>query len=250
MRLLVASAAIALFAACSPARAASFDCAAAKAPVEKLICGDPELNDLDGRLGQAFQAARGPLDPKARDWLSKAQRGWLAARLGWCGVPASGSDAKTSDAAKSCLAQLYRDRLSAFQSGVFAGPPNVERMVNACNEASKAKRASNQSSQVASAQAEVQECLEKAIQDQLAVFVPTVDARSAKTRDTRRQTRRDLEQLKAGYQGLMWSLHTDHLGCKEGNCPPEARVVPGDLYAELLTQLLQRVVDKRNETGL
>ena len=250
MRLLFVLAAVAALAAQTPARAASFDCAAAKTPVEKLICSDPELSDLDGRLGQAFQAARGPLDPKAREWLQKAQRGWLNARLGWCGIPGAGGEGKSSDAAKACLTQLYRDRLAAFQSGVFAGPPNVERIAGSCNEAVKAKRASNQSSQVASAQAEQQECLEKAIQDQLSAFVPNTDAKSGRERDTRRQVKRSLEQLKAGYQGLMWTLHTDHLGCKDGACGPEARVVPGDLYAELLTQLLQRVVDKRNEAGL
>lgn len=250
MRLFFIVAAFALFTVGTPARAASFDCAAAKAPVEKLICGDPELNDLDGRLGQAFQAARGPLDPKAREWLSKAQRAWLTSRLGWCGIPAAGAEGKMPESAKPCLAQLYRDRVAAYQAGALAGPPNVERIAGACHEASKAKRGSNQSSQIASAQAEVQECLEKAIQDQLTVFVPSTDARSARERQARRQVKRSLEQLKVGYQGLMWTLHTDHLGCKEGNCPPETRVVPGDLYAELLTQLLQRVVDKRNEAGL
>lgn len=250
MRLFFILVAVALFGAQAPARAASFDCAAAKSPVEKLICGDPELSELDGRLGQAFQAARGPLDPKARDWLQKAQRAWLNARLGWCGVPAAGTEGKTSDAAKPCLIQLYRDRLSAYQAGVLAGPPSAERITNVCSEATKAKRAGNQSSQVASGQAELQECLEKAIQDQLSVFVPNVDARSRRDRDARRQIRRSLEQLKAGYQGLMWTLHTDNLSCKEGNCGPEVRAVPNDLYAELLTNLLQRVVDKRNETGL
>jgi uncharacterized protein YecT (DUF1311 family) len=241
---------VVLFGTHAPVHAASFDCAAAKSSVEKLICSDPALSDLDGRLGQAFQAARGPLDPKGREWLTKVQRSWLNARLGWCGIPAAGAEGKTSDAAKGCLAQLYRDRLAAYQSGAFGGPPNVERIVNGCNEPTKPKRASNQSSQVASAQAEQQECLEKAIQDQLSVLVPSTDAKSARERDTRRQIKRSLEQLKAGYQGLMWTLHTDNLGCKEGSCGPETRLIPGDLYADFLVQFLQRVVDKRNEAGL
>src|SRR5918995_1409905 len=83
---------VVLFGTQIPVHAASFDCAAAKSSVEKLICSDPALSDLDGRLGQAFQAARGPLDPKGREWLSKVQRSWLSARLGWCGIPAAGAE--------------------------------------------------------------------------------------------------------------------------------------------------------------
>ena len=38
------------------AHAASFDCAKATRPVEKLICRDKNLNALDERLGQVYRA--------------------------------------------------------------------------------------------------------------------------------------------------------------------------------------------------
>ena len=74
-----------LLAAClfligAEARAASFDCAKAAAPVEKTICGDPALSQADERLAGAFAAALAvTLDPRS---LRTEQRQWLAERCG------------------------------------------------------------------------------------------------------------------------------------------------------------------------
>lgn len=41
------------------ARAASFDCAKAKGPMEKMICSDAARSHLDGRLAAAYRRALG-----------------------------------------------------------------------------------------------------------------------------------------------------------------------------------------------
>ena len=40
--------------ACFTASAASFDCAKATLPQEKLVCGDKELSRLDDQMGVAY----------------------------------------------------------------------------------------------------------------------------------------------------------------------------------------------------
>jgi uncharacterized protein len=58
--------------------AASFDCAKAATPVEKMICADAELSSADERLADAYKTAlQASLYPAA---LRQAQQQWLAAR--------------------------------------------------------------------------------------------------------------------------------------------------------------------------
>jgi uncharacterized protein len=90
------------------ARAASFDCAKAKAPVEKMICSDAALSDLDGRLASAYRRALGlasnpePLKAEQRSWLTTERK-------------------KCADVA--CLRQTYQQRLTAIEA---AAPPGKE----------------------------------------------------------------------------------------------------------------------------
>lgn len=84
--------------------AAGFDCAKATAPMEKRICADPEVSDLDGRLAEAFrQALAASVDKPA---LRAAQRAWI----------------KTRDACPdaACLRLAYADRLAQLQSATAA----------------------------------------------------------------------------------------------------------------------------------
>ncbi|MHB2139600.1 lysozyme inhibitor LprI family protein [Pseudomonas monsensis] len=66
------------FAVAPGVHASSFDCASAGTPTEKTICADPDLSNLDQRLGSAWQSAVAKVaDPKA---LKADQRGWLKQR--------------------------------------------------------------------------------------------------------------------------------------------------------------------------
>jgi uncharacterized protein len=81
------------------ARAASFDCAKAATPTEKLICGDPRLSQLDAQLALAYRRAlAGAAEP---DKVRAEQRTWLRTECKAC-----------ADAA--CLQTVYEQRLAAL----------------------------------------------------------------------------------------------------------------------------------------
>ncbi|MDP3702637.1 MAG: hypothetical protein Q8R72_17190 [Hylemonella sp.] len=61
-----------------PAQAASFDCARASTKVEKLICSDAELSQLDDAMGPGFAAARERASDAAA--LRRDQKQWLTER--------------------------------------------------------------------------------------------------------------------------------------------------------------------------
>lgn len=92
----------------SLARAASFDCAKAKTPVEKMICSDATLSELDGRLASAYRRALGlASNPEP---LKAEQRAWLTTERKRC-------------ADVACLRQAYQQRRTALEA---AAPPGKE----------------------------------------------------------------------------------------------------------------------------
>jgi uncharacterized protein len=80
--------------------AASFDCGKASTPVEKAICSDEQLSNLDSELGRAYKAAfqnsATPAD------LKTEQKNWVAQRN------------RCADTA--CLTSAYRARLAALNA--------------------------------------------------------------------------------------------------------------------------------------
>jgi uncharacterized protein YecT (DUF1311 family) len=110
-----------------PARAeeASFDCLKATAPIEQLICSDPQLLTLDAALGDAFAAHRQRLPEKDRAGALAEQRAWLAERLKQCGVPAKGEEVPPELRWRTapCLDEMYRTRLAALGAPAEAPPP-------------------------------------------------------------------------------------------------------------------------------
>jgi uncharacterized protein len=87
-----------LLIAASSSAAQSFDCAKAQTPVEKMICGDAGLRELDEYMGRYFGAARATA-AGAEACLQSNQREWLK---------------DTRDACKdaACLRQAYLARLA------------------------------------------------------------------------------------------------------------------------------------------
>ena len=98
------------------AHAASFDCAKATRPVEKLICGDPKLNSADERLGQTYRVELMKLPPAAIGLLRVDQVQWLAWLQEICHAPlpdatAPGAPPTTSSAdVIKCMLPLYDKR--------------------------------------------------------------------------------------------------------------------------------------------
>jgi uncharacterized protein len=89
------------------APAASFDCRKASAAVEKMICADGQLSDLDGRLALSYRRAlAGAKDPGL---LKAEQKTWLTTERSKC-------------ADVACLKEAYQRRLSALDAGPAKDP--------------------------------------------------------------------------------------------------------------------------------
>ena len=109
MRFLVLAAVLSL-AFSAPAGAASFDCAKVATSVEKAVCADPGLSDLDEYLGHYYGAALEALGDGA-SCLKADQRNWVKTVRNPCG-------SKTA-----CLTAAYLVRLATLdglQPGVTA----------------------------------------------------------------------------------------------------------------------------------
>lgn len=81
-----------------PAAAASFDCRKARAPDERAICANRDLNDQDVRLDQLYGITRHLVPMGGRDAIIGDQRAWLQAR-------------KSCGGNQACLARSYEGRL-------------------------------------------------------------------------------------------------------------------------------------------
>ena len=86
----------------TPAMAASFDCQKASTPVERAICANPELSELDSTLGAHYSRAIAKLAPDQRDALRTGQRTWLKARNACVAEP---------DKLAACLQPLLSQRV-------------------------------------------------------------------------------------------------------------------------------------------
>ncbi|MDR3440800.1 lysozyme inhibitor LprI family protein, partial [Telmatospirillum sp.] len=98
-----------------PATAApSFDCATAGRPIEKIICGDPHLADLDAALAAAYAAKRATLGEDDAKSLVKDQRTWVKGLPPACGVPVRGDGltGRQEQIAATCLEGAYERRLA------------------------------------------------------------------------------------------------------------------------------------------
>lgn len=91
----------ALVAFASTAQAVSYDCQKAKSFVEKEICKDPALSDLDDELGSLYQSAIDSSAAPAANALKKQQLQWLKQR-----------DACQTNA---CVKKAYQKRIKALE---------------------------------------------------------------------------------------------------------------------------------------
>jgi len=87
----------------TPAAAASFDCAKAKAPDEKAICANRALNDADVKMTTLYDVDGHLMAMGARGDMQDSQRTWLRRRQ------ACKSDTR-------CLTKAYKDRLADLQA--------------------------------------------------------------------------------------------------------------------------------------
>lgn len=81
--------------------AASFDCAKASTAIEKAICADGQLSDLDSQLMQVYRKSLA--DSSSSDSLKAEQRLWL-------------KEVRNSCQDVACLTQAYKGRISALST--------------------------------------------------------------------------------------------------------------------------------------
>lgn len=93
---------------------ASFDCAKAKTKIDKLVCGDPKLSDLDDKLSALYKKVL-ELSPVPED-SKEQQREWVKGSRNTC-----------KDAA--CLEKAYASRISELEEDLKNLPfkPSLEK---------------------------------------------------------------------------------------------------------------------------
>src|SRR4051812_46178278 len=91
---------------------ASFDCKKASVAIEKMICSDPQLSELDTRLALSYKRL---LEKAANpDSLKAEQRTWLAIERSKCTTLA-------------CLKAAYQRRLAALDATTPGAPVPGEK---------------------------------------------------------------------------------------------------------------------------
>jgi uncharacterized protein len=102
----LSGAAIALLLASAPtaAAAASFDCATATLPHDKLICASPTLSAADEDMTAAYQEARSMLSDDGKQLLLESQRSWLGYLRAFCLLD------------QRCLESAYHERINTLRN--------------------------------------------------------------------------------------------------------------------------------------
>jgi len=99
---------IAMLSLQNQAWSASFDCSKAQSSIEKTVCADGELSQLDSKLSEAYQKTlKGSSDPDA---IKAAQKDWLRNQRNTCKDQA-------------CLLVAYHGRLSALEAILNSAGP-------------------------------------------------------------------------------------------------------------------------------
>lgn len=93
--------AIAIFVFALASHAASFDCTKASTLVEKTICKEPQLSDLDDLLMQSYKIAMA--NTKDADTLKSQQKAWL-------------TNVRNKCLDSVCLMRVYNERLTVLNS--------------------------------------------------------------------------------------------------------------------------------------
>ncbi len=112
----------------------SFDCSKASTLIERTICADPQLSQLDGEMARHYLKRRAELANDERRWLIDEQKDWLVQRDESCGIYAN-PPYKPSDEDKivlrirGCLFLEYRRRI--YQLDPPAPPPKEHASIGA-----------------------------------------------------------------------------------------------------------------------
>jgi uncharacterized protein len=102
--------------------AASFDCSKARSNMEKAICGDKQLSQLDVELASVYKKAQQKLSPTSNHILVTSQRSWLRFNATYCFIDINAGSAPKQEATR-CLIDAYKDRIKDLaNTGQIFGP--------------------------------------------------------------------------------------------------------------------------------
>lgn len=102
------------------AQAASFDCAKAGTPLEKLICATPELSRSDEVLAKAYATALGGLSEEAKKIVQGTQRDWLAYAPLSCSPDAKPLESFDADQT-ACVNSAFTSRIRDLENSRMKG---------------------------------------------------------------------------------------------------------------------------------
>lgn len=114
---------LALTSPCAQAQSnPSFDCRKATTAVEKVICSDRTLGDLDRQMAKTFRQALAKAPVGERDAIIKRQIGWLQDRAIACGLDPNqeGFHLLGAPPSAQCLADVYEGWLKNQQERIVA----------------------------------------------------------------------------------------------------------------------------------
>ena len=116
----------ALLLLCVHAHAQSFDCNKASTSVERAICNDKALGELDAALGSELKDVISNATPEQRTDFLRDQRQWLKYRNQHC-APAA---LNAGESLPECLAALYQDRIANLKSLKDAATANCQKIAD------------------------------------------------------------------------------------------------------------------------
>lgn len=101
----------------------SFDCAQARRPDERLICGDVALANADRNMAETFARAVATVPEPQREALRREQRDWLARRPAACNLTGDPKiDETTRPGFIRCLTTLYTARQRQLEERLPKAP--------------------------------------------------------------------------------------------------------------------------------
>lgn len=85
----------------------SFDCRRASSDIERLICRELDLGELDARLARAYRSLRSDLDAVEQEQLRRDQLRWLRDKRQSC---------RLEEQPSACLAAVYSERIEDLET--------------------------------------------------------------------------------------------------------------------------------------
>ena len=197
--------------------AASFDCSKATTETEIAICNDPELSALDERMSKAYSGARQSEDGKQ---IKQRQLEWIKTR-----------NSCLSD--NPCLRNSYEEILLELRDFDYEYLiMNTQGKQQVCKTLLDDGLSSGEDASMLLVHREYNQCIEDLI----------VDLMTSTTNVERNILKKDIEQLRNSYQGIIYRIWNGRKECSPF-CGSMFKLYPPYFYGNLLDELMAEIID-------